>query len=741
MRNLKLFLLRPAVVVGVLALLSAIMTSLGTSSWPTSGPDSAAAAHLFAPVRPLMFERNQGQTDERIDFLSHGDGSTLFLSAAGLDISMTVAESDTRREVYGQRFPRFAPAGRNSKSSVVRMRLHGANPRPGKTAIGELPGRVNYLMGNDPGAWQTNVVTYEKVQYEEVYPGIDLVYYGNQRDLEYDFVVAAGADPQAIALNIEGTEDVAVEPGGDLRLRTAEGALVELHRPVAYQEKDGIRQQIAAVYQVDRRQVTFQIGAYDSTRPLIIDPVIGYSTRLGGKESSSGQAIAVDAAGNVYVTGDTNATDFPVARPWQRKSAGATDIFVSKLSPDGRLLYSTYLGGSGADVGYGIAVDGEGNIYLTGDTASPDFPLAHPLQSRLGGIFDAFVAKLSPDGARLIYSTYIGGSSGDRGQGIAVDGAGNAYVAGYTYSTDFPVASPLQKAFTDNNVHGFVLKLAPAGTELIYSTYLGGGNDRPDMPTGIAADAAGNAYVTGFTNSVNFPSVHAIQSFAGPTDAFVTKINATGSAFVYSTHLGGNADDEGMAIAVDASGSAYVTGETESLNFPTTSGAYSQSCTGVKTRGAMEKICSGGDLFVSKLSPDGSSLLYSTYINGSGFEVGRGIAIDAHGNAYIAGLTTSPDLPMVNAVQKNFGGGEFDAFAMKLNASGSALMYSTYLGGSARDGAHGIALDKAGNAFVTGYTYSQDFPTRNPVPHGPRRAAPDFRDAFVTRITDNAPAQ
>jgi hypothetical protein len=349
------------------------------------------------------------------------------------------------------------------------------------------------------------------------------------------------------------------------------------------------------------------------------------------------------------------------------------------------------------------------------------------------------VAKLSADGSQLIYSTYFGGTGGQRGLSIAVDGPGNAYVTGYTNSTDFPTANALQNAFAGGNADAFVFKVNASGSALIYSTYLGGGNDRPDMGTAIAADAEGNAYVTGFTNSPDFPTARPMQPFRGPTDAFVTKISPDGSALIYSTHLGGGADDEAMGIAVDAAGSAYVTGHTESPDFPTTPGAFSTGCAAIDAKLPVGDICSGGDAFVSKLSPDGSSLVYSTYLNGSRFEVGRSIAVDAAGNAYVTGFTSSPDFPTVDPVQKRFGGGDYDAFVIKLNPSGSALSYASYLGGRGEDGGYGIAVDGAGNAYVTGITNSPDFPATGGLRHRPARASATATSAFVAKIGTAAP--
>jgi hypothetical protein len=618
------------------------------------------------------------------------------------------------------------------------MKLAGANPHSSKAGLEELPGKVNYFLGADTSRWRGNIPTYAKVEYRDVYPGVDVIYYGNQRQLEYDFVTTPAADPNAISLEFEGADRLEIGPRGDLVLRASGISVLRLHKPVAYQEANGVRQMVACDYALDNHRVTFRVGAYDATKPLVIDPVFVYSTRLGGGDDDDGWAIAADSAGNVYVTGDTNSTDFPTAKAVRRGYAGSTDVFVSKLSADGsRLLYSTYIGGSDADVGYGIAVDPAGNAYVTGDTSSTDFPTVKPLQAALAspGSPDIFVAKLSPDGSRLLYSTYIGGDHGERGNGIAVDAGGNACVAGYTNSTNFPTSNPFQASFAGGQADAFVLRLNPDGSSLIYSTYLGGGNGRPDIGTSIAADSAGNAYVTGFTNALDFPTVHPIQPFVGPTDVFVAKFDPGGKP-VYSTFLGGNADDEGMGIAVDAAGSAYVTGETESLKFPTTEGAFSRSCVAVPTRGQMREICLGGDAFVSKLSPDGSALVYSTYLNGSRFEVGRSIAVDAAGNAYVTGFTGSPDFPSVDPLQKNFGGGKYDAFVLKLNPSGSAPVYSTYLGGSGDEGGYGIAVDSAGNAYVTGYTDSPDFPTRKPLRNGAPKDSGGYRDAFITKISD-----
>lgn len=700
---------------------------------PSQRP-TMVAGDMYAGL-PLIFERNEGQTDSRIDFLARGPGYAVFLAPTEAVLSLAHA----KRQGSAIR-PSFPLPVACCKASVefpgpIIMKLAGASPRTTKTGLEELPGKVNYFVGNEPDKWRTNVLTYAKIKYHSVYPGVDLVYYGSQHQLEYDFVVDAGIDPKVIALVFQGTETLEIDGRGDLLLQIAGDTDLRLRKPVAYQEVNGSKQAVSVEYRIDGQHIGFELGAYDQSLPLVIDPVLVYSTYLGGSDDDAGYGIAVDRSGNVYVTGETTSADFPLANSLQRAPAGNTDVFVAKLNADGsRLLFSTYLGGRSADVGYGIALDAEGNAYLTGDTRSIDFPLVGAFQTFLAGASDVFVAKLRSDGGQLVYSTYIGGRGGERGLGIAVDTSGNAYVTGFTNSTDFPVVNALQPRFAGGNADAFVLKLNSTGSALIYSTYLGGGNDRPDIGTAIAVDSDGNAYVTGFTNSADFPTVRPLQPFRGPTDAFVTKLNANGSAFVYSTHLGGSADDESMAIAVDASGNAYVTGHTESLDFPTTAGALSTKCAAVRVRIPIGDICSGGDAFISKLSADGSALVHSTYLSGRGFEVGRGIAVDAAGNVYVTGFTGSVDFPTANPLQKAFGGGDFDAFVVMLDASLSKLRYSTYLGGSGNDGGYAVAVDNKGNAYVTGFASSPDFPLQNPLRNSIQRPSRGVRHAFVTKI-------
>lgn len=696
----------------------------------------AAETHLRNGMRPLepqrlvlqiddrlalAFEANEGQAGAGIDFVARGRGYALLL--APTEVALSIPGDDRTAGLAG---------------AALRMKLVGADARPSHLSLDELPAEANYFLGNDAAKWRRHIATYTKVGYRNVYPGVDLVYYGDHRRLEFDFVVKPAIDPSGIALEFEGADRIAVNSQGDLVLQIAGHPILQLHKPILYQDIDGTRRDIAGGYVLDGRRVRFQIARYDMARPLVIDPVLAFATRLGGSGDDAAYAIAVDGAGNIYVTGDTTSTDLPRTGRVGSPRGGAGDAFVAKLSADGaRLVYITYLGGSGADVGFGIAVDAAGNAYVTGDTRSSDFPVVKPLQARLAGASDIFVSKLSADGAQLIYSSYIGGSGGERGLGIGVDAAGNASVTGYTNSTDFPTANALQPAFAGGNADAFALKLNASGSAFVYSTYLGGGNDRPDIGTALAVDPAGNAYLTGMTNSPDFPVAKPLQPFVGPTDVYVTKLDPAG-ALVYSTHLGGKADDEGMGIAVDAAGSAYVTGHTESPDFPTTAGAFRKQCVAIDAKLPVGDICLGGDVFVSKLSPDGSALIYSTYLNGNRFEVARAIAVDAKGSAYVTGLTNSTDFPAIDAIQPKFGGGAHDAFVVKLDPGG-AVTYSTYLGGSGEDGGYGIAVDPAGDAWVAGHTMSPDFPLRRPLQNSPRTPR-GTRDAFIAKISEKPAA-
>src|SRR6266542_3161600 len=465
------------------------------------------------------------------------------------------------------------------------MKLIGADPAPQMEGLDRLPGRSNYIIGRDASGWRRNVESFAKVRYRSVYPGIDLIYYGNQRQIEYDFVVAPGADPNVIRLGFVGLDQVNIDAQGDLVLKTANGEIRQ-RKPVAYQEVDGIRREITCSYALkDKQEVGFELGEYDHTRPLVIDPVMAYSTYLGGgSDANYPGSIAVDAAGNAYVTGVTYALDFPTSNPLQPNPAGNGDVFVAKLNPEGSaLVYSTYLGGGDDRLPFdddedpkGIAVDRFGCLYLAGTTASPDFPTANPLKSTLAdGDRDAFVTKISADGSAFVYSTYLGGGDFDEAWDLAVDASGAAYVTGKTFSPDFPTVNPLQPVLSGTS-DAFVTKISPTGSALLYSTYLGG--TRGEWGFGIGIDSRNSIYVTGLTLSDDFPTLDAAQPIPDgspdiPDNGFVAKLKADGSRLIYSTYLGGRGVDEGDLIAVDARGNAYVFGFTDSDDVPTTPGA------------------------------------------------------------------------------------------------------------------------------------------------------------------------
>jgi hypothetical protein len=666
---------------------------------------------------PLAFARNQGQTDPHVRFLARGKGYSLFLTPTeavfGLQklLSSAAGGHPDRRTTL------------KSNRAVLRMRLAGANPQPDVAGQQPLGGKLNYILGRDPAQWHTNVAAYGQVRYQGVYPGIDLLYYGNQQQLEYDFTVAPQADPNKINLDFAGAKRLRLDKAGDLIVSLA-GGDVRWHRPVCYQSVAGARRNIAGKYVLrGRHQVGFAVAAYDKTQPLVIDPTLAYSTYLGGSADDVTTGIAVDGSGSAYISGYTYSTDYPKAgTPYQTSNKGQTDAFVSKFSPDGSsLVYSTYVGGSDYEYCRGIAVDSAGSAYVVGDTSSTNFPVTTgAAQTAYGGDpSDAFVLKLSADGSTLLYSTYLGGNDLEIGSGIAVDAVGSAYVIGFTLSDNFFVTSHAVQKTYGGGQDAFVVKLAPNGRSRIYSTYLGGSGD--EEGNAIAVDKNGNAYVTGYTTSPDFPGTTGFYqpTYGGdPGDAFVVKLDATGSTKLYSTYLGGSDDDTAYGIAVDSTGSAYVAGATASTDFPKQN-PYQNANNG------------GYDVFVSRLSPDGKSLVYSTYLGGGFDDWAYGIAVDGAGNAYVTGYTVSTDFPtsaVTAPLQLNNAGVE-DAFLAKLNAAGS-LTYGAYLGGSASDVGAGVALGW-GNVYLGGYTFSSDFMI-SAAPY--QMSNSGGYDAFVTRV-------
>jgi beta-propeller repeat-containing protein len=589
---------------------------------------------------PLSFEANQGQADERVKFLSHGQGYTLFLRSS--------------EALFGLR---HSQAGNESAEvEGIGIKLQGANPQAEIVGVDELAGHVNYFIGNDASHWIKNVSTYAKARYQQIYPGIDLLLYGNEQQLESDFVIAPGSDPNQIRLQFKGGRGLRVSSEGDLILKTSNGEL-RLLRPHVYQDIEGSRRDVSGNYVPHgARTVSFSIGAYDHAAPLVIDPILVYSTALNGANfavgNGGGHGIAVDASGNAYVTGYTDRSNF-LPTPGAFTTANGL-LFVTKINPAGTgVLYTTVFGGTGSDVSMAITLDTQDEPVIAGFTSSADFPTMNPIQTTLPAGTHAFVTKLNAAGSGVLYSTLLGGSgasgvgnAADVANAVTTDANGAVYVTGYTNSVDFPTKNGVQPTCPDLqlngycNVHGFVAKLDPtqSGTAaIVYSTYLGG--NFPTAGQGIAVDASGNAYVTGTTNATDFATTPGSfqTTLVGGSDAFVSVLNPGGSNFVYSTFLGYG---QGWGIAVDGQGNAYVTGATNAFggSFPVTAGAFQTT---------LSESTTSDHAFVTKLNPSGTGLVYSTFLGGSGTEnINTGnIAIDANGNAYISGLTSSTDFP------------------------------------------------------------------------------------------------
>lgn len=674
---------------------------------------------------PLSFEKNRGQADPNVRFLSRGADYTFFLTPREAVLAFS---TDSQ-----------------SHAAVFRLHLVGSNSAAHIGGTDPLPGSSNYFLGSNPSHWRTSVSTYRKVAYENIYSGINLVYYGNQRQLEYDFVVAPGADPRMIRLAIEGADKLSVDAQGNLVLGTSEE--VRLLAPKIYQEVNGQKREIAGRWNLDARHTAgFDLASYDHSRALVIDPVLMYSSFLGGSQTNSLSRIAIDSTGNAYVAGVTASGDFPASPTPQATTFGGGSaqrgVFVAKIDPTGStLLYSTYLSGSATQQATGLALDASGNAYVTGNTTSTDFPVRNAFQPTCamnrttGACSNAFLTKISATGDALLYSTYLGGTGADTATSVAVDSKGSAYVVGTTTSQDFPATTgALQtKCVGSCTQNAFVAKFNPTGESLLYATYLGGSGS--DRASDVALDSAGNAYITGHTTSPDFPLASPFQkictidassqSAACLDTAFVTKISSDGSALAYSTYLGGSLGSEAMGIAVDALGSAYVTGTTQSADFPVLK-PFQKTC-GLD---AATGQCSV-DVFLSKFSPTGKALTYSTYLGGSGRDEASGITLDAAGNAHIVGRTESADFPTAKPLQSRLNGPS-DAFVAAFNTSGSALVFSTYHGGSATESGNGIALDAKGNIYIAGETSSPDFPTQHPFQSS---CAGNCTNAFVSKLS------
>jgi len=733
---------------------------------------------------PLRFEENTGQVQGPeagdVRYVSRGNAYTLFLTSKEAVLVLRHHGDDKH--------------GGKTSPVVLRMRLSGGSHVPAFAGLDELPGKSNYFIGNDPSKWRTGVPNFGRVAETGVYPGIDLVYHGNQGQLEYDFDVAPQANPGRIRFALEGAQGLRTDSQGALLVKV-DGGELRFRRPVALQEVKGRKSPISVSYALHgKNEVTFSLASYDHRLPLVIDPILAYSTYLGGSNIDSANGIAVAPDGSAFIAGGTFSTDFPTVHALQPNDGGPHDFpqdaFVSKISADGStLLYSTYLGGERQDVANGIAVDAAGEAFVVGTTFSAHFPVtAGSVNTLCGGdglcgaswnqqgfiVSNAFVAKLNTAGSGLVYSTYLGYYEDVQGLAIAVDSALNAYVTGTTgpnieetipltppetppplfpaaypalhgFQTTFGGADP-STGFGGFGTDAFIAKIDATASQILYCSYLGGSNE--DDGLGVAVDNTANAYVTGLTYSTDLPITDTATytsplaplqgTYAGAGDAFLSKVNTDGTgaaSLVYSTYLGGAGIDQANAVAVDASGNAYITGLTTSvsgaLGFTPPAGGFQTNCTLDSL-----SVCEG-DAFVAKLNPTltgSASLLYFSWLGGSLYDSGTGITLDPSGNIFIAGQTVSTNFPIQGAVfQRVYGGGNADAFVTELNPGNppaTALIYSTYLGGTNTDIAYGIAVDITDNAFVAGQTCSLDFPLSAPLQETPGGNC----DAFVSKI-------
>ncbi|MDJ0556689.1 MAG: SBBP repeat-containing protein [Microcoleaceae cyanobacterium MO_207.B10] len=671
------------------------------------------------PLTGLSFMENVGQiNNSEIEYLAKANNYDLLFSQNEIIFGAAV-------EREGQ-----------TTSDVVKLNFPNANPNSTIKPLNQLPGVANFFQGNNSNNWHTNIPTYGAIEYENLYPGIDLIYSSIDGKLKRDFIVAPETDTSQILLNYSGVENISILPDGSLLIDTELGELSEVS-PIAYQEIDGQQIAVEVAYQLlGNNQVGFNIGEYNQDYELIIDPTIEYSTLIGGNGFDRGNGIAVDVAGNVYITGDTTSVDFPTLNAIQPEFNGGgvvfnNDAFVTKLDQNGTVLWSTYFGGSNDEFGIDIAVDLTGGVYVTGNTNSLDFLTVNAFQTTYGGGSfngDAFVTKLSSLGNSVQYSTYLGGRDEDISRGIAVDNNGNAYVTGSTGGfspfpalpvpgfVDFPTTENAFQSTSTNNLDrdAFVTKLSGNGKTLVYSTLLSGLDF--DAATDIDVDNQGNAYLTGSTRSFNFPIRNAIQPiYGGDSDIFITKLNRDGSDLLFSTFYGRSDGDSGSGIAVDLAENIYVTGTTGTRifegdiaippvgDFPTFSG--------------FQNLFGGGssDGIVMKINRNGS-LGYGSFLGGNSSEFANDITVDDLGNVYVTGSTASVNFPIINGFQEGVGFGlPDDAFISKVSSNGLLLDYSATIGGVGNESGNGITIDPARNIYVVGFSDSVDFPVINAV--------------------------
>ncbi len=729
---------------GVLAVMSVVGSGPPLSSSAAARPAEPGGFRSPRPTAisgqskrpPLAFIPNAGGRDERTVFSVLGENASIGFDSDGL--TFVLAAPDDRRR--GKNDP--APAGRADRCWVARLEFEGAKENVRPVGKDETGAAISFFKGKEAD-WKTGLPAYSRIEYAGLWPGIDLVFSGTDGALEYEFVVHPGADPARIRLAYRGVESAVVDENGGLKVRTPMGILGDA-KPVARQESGGLSREIPVAFALERGtggdkafRYGFSVGSYDRTLTLILDPaIVLYCGYIGGDFRDWGYGIAADRSGNTYVAGTTpcqqNLFPVKVGPDLTHNGYGTFDAFVAKINPKGQIVYCGYIGGDDYDEGWAIALDGKGNAYVAGGTSST--PETFPVKTGPGlthhgkaGTFDAFVAKVNPQGTGLVYCGYIGGDANDVGQGIAVDGDGNAFITGYTASieTSFPVRTGPDLTYNGGLCDAFVAKVDVQGAGLVYCGYIGG--DLADYGNAIALDRQGNAYLTGNTTSseLTFPVRKGPDVRAnGGIDAFMAKITASGAALSSCGYIGGNGHDYGRAIAVDRAGNAYVAGETSSTErtFPVKFGP--------------DLTYNGGyyDAFVAKVDALTVRLVYCGYIGGNLGDYGRGIALDGAENAYLAGTTGSSEktFPVKGGPGVKYRGGYSDVFVARVNARGDGLGMCGYLGGNSEDQGWALAVDGAGNMYVTGCTYSTS--STFPLKGGPVLKYNGFGDAFVAKI-------
>ena len=663
---------------------------------------------------PLIFEANRGQTDASVKFLTRGEGYTAFLTSSGLTLSL--------------RSPEVATANKS-----LQLNFLGARENSSVSGEEKQSGSVNYFLGSNPARWHTNVPTYGEVRYNDIYPGIDLLYHGTGRQLEYDFEVRPGSDPRAIKFEVQGADQITLDVQGNLVLKVDSGEL-RLQCPVVYQRLHGRRVIVDGAYVVkDSSHVSFEVAHYDASKPLVIDPVLIYASYLGGTGADQANGIAVDGTGNVYLAGTTTSVDFPGAS-LGNLAQGTNHVFVAKLNAAGtNLIYADYIGGNGTDAAAALVLDSANEVYVTGSTQSSNFPTINAYQPTEPGPNSGFLTRVSADGSTLVYSTYLGGSTLDQPTGIALDGTGEAYVAGYTMSANFPVANAYQPSALANGsgvfgTYGFLTKFSADGSSLVYSTYFAGNlngiapgpGDRTMRPiadrsgslppysaiSALALDANGNAYLAGTTNTYNFPTTTGTYLTTNTAPAnnvvgFVGKFSSSGS-LDYSTYFYGSTGDDITitGIAVDGTGSAYISGSAVS------DGTFPVTATSICNPGTDGTAC--GQAYVTKFDPAGATLMYSTFLGPYNYANPQAITLDSSDDAYIVAQTESASFQTSNAIESY--SDQHDLIVVEIDPVASMQLFASYLGGSGNDTPGGIAVDASGNIYVAGTTSSTDFP-------------------------------